>query len=56
MTTHRHGYFGEFGGQFMPETLMNAIIELEAAYEMYKNDPEFIKELVSIRSKTLESE
>ena len=29
MTTHRHGYFGEFGGQFMPETLMNAIIELE---------------------------
>ena len=45
MTTHRHGYFGEFGGQFMPETLMNSIIELEAAYEMYKNDPEFIKEL-----------
>ena len=45
MTTHRHGYFGEFGGQFMPETLMNAIIELEAAYETYKNDPEFIKEL-----------
>ena len=45
MTTHRHGYFGEFGGQFMPETLMNAIIELEAAYEMYKNNPEFIKEL-----------
>ena len=45
MTTHRHGYFGEFGGQFMPETLMNAIIELEAAYETYKNDPEFVKEL-----------
>ena len=45
MTTHRHGYFGEFGGQFMPETLMNAIIELEEAYETYKQDPEFIKEL-----------
>ena len=45
MTTHRHGYFGEFGGQFMPETLMNAIIELEEAYETYKNDPDFIKEL-----------
>ena len=45
MTTHRHGYFGKFGGQFMPETLMNAIIELEEAYETYKNDPEFIKEL-----------
>lgn len=45
MTTHRHGYFGEFGGQFMPETLMNAIIELEDAYETYKHDPEFIKGL-----------
>ena len=45
MTTHRHGYFGESGGQFMPETLMNAIIELEEAYETYKHDPEFIKEL-----------
>ena len=45
MTTHRHGYFGEFGGQFMPETLMNAIIELEEAYETYKNDPDFIKKL-----------
>ena len=45
MTTHRDGYFGEFGGQFMPETLMNAIIELEEAYETYKHDPEFIKEL-----------
>ena len=45
MTIHRHGYFGEFGGQFMPETLMNAIIELEEAYETYKHDPEFIKEL-----------
>ena len=45
MTTYRHGYFGEFGGQLMPETLMNAIIELEEAYETYKNDPDFIKEL-----------
>ena len=45
MTTHRHGYFGDFGGQFMPETLMNAIIELEDAYETYKHDLEFIKEL-----------
>ena len=45
MIIHRHGYFGEFGGQFMPETLMNAIIELDEAYEIYKHDPEFIKEL-----------
>lgn len=48
MTTHRHGYFGDFGGQFMPETLMNAIIELEEAYETYKNDPDFIKELENL--------
>lgn len=39
------GRFGEFGGQYVPETLMNAVHELEEAYEHYKNDPEFIKEL-----------
>lgn len=38
-------YFGKHGGQFIPETLMNAVIELEAAYEKYKKDPEFIQEL-----------
>lgn len=38
-------YFGKHGGQFIPETLMNAVIELEAAYETYKKDPEFIQEL-----------
>ncbi|WP_277288109.1 tryptophan synthase subunit beta [Veillonella montpellierensis] len=41
----RHGYFGEFGGQFIPETLMNAVIELEEAYRAYKDDPDFIREL-----------
>ena len=41
----RHGYFGDFGGQFMPETLMNAVIELEEAYNTYKDDPDFIREL-----------
>ncbi|KGF46976.1 phosphoribosylanthranilate isomerase [Veillonella montpellierensis DNF00314] len=41
----RHGYFGEFGGQFIPETLMNAVIELEEAYRTYKDDPDFIREL-----------
>ena len=40
-----HGYFGQFGGQYMPETLMNAIIELEEAYNKYKDDPDFIKEV-----------
>ena len=35
MSEQRHGYFGAFGGQFMPETLMNAVIELEEAYNKY---------------------
>ena len=39
------GRFGAYGGQYVPETLMNAIYELEEAYEHYKNDPAFIKEL-----------
>lgn len=42
---NKNGRFGEFGGQFAPETLMNALIELEKAYEKYKNDPEFKREL-----------
>ena len=40
-----NGRFGEFGGQYIPETLMNEIHKLEAAYEHYKNDPEFVAEL-----------
>ncbi|MDR1688708.1 MAG: tryptophan synthase subunit beta [Clostridiales bacterium] len=40
--------FGDFGGQYIPETLMNAVIELENAYEKYKNDPEFIRELTDL--------
>ena len=39
------GRFGRHGGQYMPETLMNAVIELEAAYEHFKNDPQFNAEL-----------
>lgn len=39
------GRFGAYGGQYVPETLMNAIYELEEAYEHYKNDSAFIKEL-----------
>ena len=39
------GRYGTHGGQFVPETLMNAVLELEKAYEHYKNDPEFKKEL-----------
>jgi tryptophan synthase beta chain len=39
------GRFGIHGGQYIPETLMNAVIELEEAYNRYKDDPEFNKEL-----------
>ncbi len=39
------GRFGIYGGQYIPETLMNAVIELEAAYEKFKNDKNFNDEL-----------
>lgn len=42
------GRFGVHGGQYIPETLMNAIIELENAYNHYKDDPQFNKELTEL--------
>ncbi|WP_027398539.1 tryptophan synthase subunit beta [Anaerovorax odorimutans] len=39
------GRYGIHGGQYIPETLMNEIINIEEKYEYYKNDPEFNKEL-----------
>ncbi|MDO5799820.1 MAG: tryptophan synthase subunit beta [Eubacteriales bacterium] len=39
------GRFGIHGGQYIPETLMNAVLELEEAYNRYKDDPEFNREL-----------
>jgi len=42
------GYFGAFGGRYVPETLIHALEELEEAYERYKNDPEFVEELDSL--------
>lgn len=42
------GRFGAHGGQYIPETLMNAVIELEEVYNHYKNDPEFQKELTTL--------
>ena len=42
------GRFGVHGGQYIPETLMNAVIELEEAYNKYKNDPEFNRELTEL--------
>ncbi|MBP5686061.1 MAG: tryptophan synthase subunit beta, partial [Candidatus Methanomethylophilaceae archaeon] len=43
--TNPNGRFGIHGGQYIPETLMNAVIELEEAYNHYKDDPEFNREL-----------
>ena len=42
------GRFGVHGGQYIPETLMNAVIELEEAYEYYKDDPQFNRELETL--------
>ena len=46
--SNKKGRFGVHGGQYIPETLMNAVIELEAAYNFYKNDPEFNRELTEL--------
>ena len=43
--TNPRGRFGVHGGQYIPETLMNAVAELESAYDHYKNDPDFNREL-----------
>ena len=42
------GRFGIFGGQYIPETLMNAVVELEKAYNYYKNDLQFNAELTDL--------
>ena len=42
------GRFGQFGGQYVPETLMNELLRLEEAYEYYKKDPDFCAELDSL--------
>ncbi len=44
-------YFGDYGGQFIPETLIAAHHELAKAYEEAKSDPEFVKELNWYREK-----
>ena len=46
--TNMNGRFGIHGGQYIPETLMNAVIELEKAYNRYKNDEQFNKELQTL--------
>ncbi|MCR5794732.1 MAG: tryptophan synthase subunit beta [Solobacterium sp.] len=46
--TDRKGRFGIHGGQYIPETLMNAVTELEEAYNRYKDDPQFSRELTAL--------
>ncbi len=46
--TMENGKFGVFGGQYVPETLMTAVHEVEAAYEKYKADPQFQAELAAL--------
>lgn len=43
--TNPNGRFGIHGGQYIPETLMNAVIELEEAYRRYREDPDFNRDL-----------
>ena len=42
--TETKGYFGQFGGSFVPEPIQNLLDQLETTFEQYKNDPEFIAE------------
>ncbi len=44
----RRGYFGRFGGRFVPETLYKPVVELEEAYARYSKDPSFQAELKHI--------
>ena len=47
----KKGRYGVFGGQYIPEVLMNSIIELEEAYNHYKNDKDFVDELNALLAK-----
>ena len=42
--TETKGYFGQFGGSFVPEPIQHLLDQLEATFEQYKDDPEFIAE------------
>ena len=46
--TNEAGRFGIYGGQYIPETLMNTVIELEQAYNRFKDDPDFNAELSAL--------
>jgi tryptophan synthase beta chain len=46
-TSGRKGRFGIYGGQYVPETMMNALQELETAYEKIRTDPAFVRNLAA---------
>jgi tryptophan synthase beta chain len=48
MLPDEKGYFGDYGGRFVPETLMPALDELAAAYNKYKDDPAFLSSLAAL--------
>ena len=48
MLPDKQGHFGQFGGRFVPETLMPALLELEEAYGRIRKDPAFKKELAGL--------
>ena len=52
---NQKGRYGQYGGQYIPETLMNAVHELEEAYEKYSKDPEFNRELDELLKERIEN-
>lgn len=49
--TDSEGRYGPYGGQYVPETLMSAVLELNEAYHKYRNDPDFKKEFGDLSRK-----
>lgn len=49
MTVKHKGRYGDHGGQFIPETLINAVQEVEEGYKKYRNDPDFVRELETLQ-------
>ncbi len=47
---HKNGRYGEFGGQYVPEPIMDELVALNEAYEKYRQDPEFIAEFEDLLS------
>ncbi|MFQ3573051.1 MAG: tryptophan synthase subunit beta, partial [Thermodesulfovibrionales bacterium] len=47
---NKKGYFGGFGGRYVPETLMPALLELESAYKKFRNDKSFKKKMKELQA------